>query len=190
MLQRSIGVAPITQVTHVRNKNSNTQVRSLNAIKMISHTIRNCSQMKEFAPFVCKLFPLIEVLLEKRIIAWSSSLPLMSIYFERSGYAVGRRISVLIPSTNFVLLARKHSRHAIDTIHQFSCCFWEEWQTQGIHVRLLINNYWVDAWIAVNDHRQHFEWVIRFCFVFYVSVNSYGHVETVSSPKQTFPGQN
>ena len=35
-----IGVAPIT---HVRNKNSNTQGSSPNVVKVISHTTRNCS---------------------------------------------------------------------------------------------------------------------------------------------------
>ena len=41
----SIGVAPITLITHVRNKNSNIQGRSLNVIKVIFHTtcIKNCS---------------------------------------------------------------------------------------------------------------------------------------------------
>ena len=34
-----IGVAPITQVTHVRNKNSDFQGRSLNVIKVVFHTI-------------------------------------------------------------------------------------------------------------------------------------------------------
>ena len=38
-----IGVAPITQVTHVRNKNSNIQGRSLNVIKSIFQSIRNYS---------------------------------------------------------------------------------------------------------------------------------------------------
>ena len=38
-----IGVAPITQVKHMRNKNSNIQGRSLNVIKVIFHTKRNCS---------------------------------------------------------------------------------------------------------------------------------------------------
>ena len=33
----------LTQVTHVRNKKSNIQRRSLNMIKGIFHTIRNCS---------------------------------------------------------------------------------------------------------------------------------------------------
>ena len=37
-----IGVAPITQVTHVRIKISNIQ-GSLNVIKVIFHTIKNCS---------------------------------------------------------------------------------------------------------------------------------------------------
>ena len=37
-----IGVALITQATHVLNKNSNIQGRSLNVIKLIFHTIRNC----------------------------------------------------------------------------------------------------------------------------------------------------
>ena len=39
----NIGVAPITQVTHVRYKNSNIQGRSFNVIKVIFHTMRNCS---------------------------------------------------------------------------------------------------------------------------------------------------
>ena len=39
----AIAVAPSTQVTHVRNKNSNIQGRSLNAIEVIFNTIRNCS---------------------------------------------------------------------------------------------------------------------------------------------------
>ena len=39
MLQRSIRVAPITQVRYVRNKKSNIQGRSLNAIKMTFHSI-------------------------------------------------------------------------------------------------------------------------------------------------------
>ena len=38
-----IGVAPIKQVTHMRNKNSNNQGRSPNVVKVIFHTIRNCS---------------------------------------------------------------------------------------------------------------------------------------------------
>ena len=35
--KKSIGVAPITQVTHVRNKNSNIQGRSLNVKKVFSN---------------------------------------------------------------------------------------------------------------------------------------------------------
>ena len=42
-----IGVASFTQVTHVRNKNSKIQGRSLNVIKVIFHTIRKCSVIKE-----------------------------------------------------------------------------------------------------------------------------------------------
>ena len=38
-----IGVVSITQVTQMRNKNSNIQGRSLNVIKVIFHTIRKCS---------------------------------------------------------------------------------------------------------------------------------------------------
>ena len=45
-----IGVAPITQVTHVRNEISSNQGRSSNVVKMIFDTIRNCSSKKEFAP--------------------------------------------------------------------------------------------------------------------------------------------
>ena len=39
----NIGVAPIMQVTHVANKNSNSQGRSLNVMKVIFHAIRDCS---------------------------------------------------------------------------------------------------------------------------------------------------
>ena len=38
-----IGVAPITQHTHVRNKKSNIQGRSPNVVKTIFHTLRNYS---------------------------------------------------------------------------------------------------------------------------------------------------
>ena len=38
-----IGVAPITQVMHVQNKNCIIQGRLFNAIKVIFHTIKNCS---------------------------------------------------------------------------------------------------------------------------------------------------
>ena len=38
-----IGVAPITQYTYMRNKNSSTQGSSPNVVKVIFHTIRNCS---------------------------------------------------------------------------------------------------------------------------------------------------
>ena len=44
-----IGVASITQTTHVRNKNSNIKGRSPNAVKVIFNTVRNCSKRKEFA---------------------------------------------------------------------------------------------------------------------------------------------
>ena len=37
-----IAVAPFTQATHVRTKNSDIQGRSLNVIKVIFHTVRNC----------------------------------------------------------------------------------------------------------------------------------------------------
>ena len=43
ILLHSIGVAPISQVTHVPNKNSNIQGRSLNVIKVIFHSKRNFS---------------------------------------------------------------------------------------------------------------------------------------------------
>ena len=39
----NFGIAPITLVINVHNKNSNIQGRSLNVIKMIFYTIRNCS---------------------------------------------------------------------------------------------------------------------------------------------------
>ena len=68
----------------VHNKKSNIQGRSLSVIKVIFHTIRNCSKRKESAPSGSKFFLLREVLIWKgtqlkRIIAWSSSLPLMCV---------------------------------------------------------------------------------------------------------------
>ena len=57
-----IVVAPITQVTQVRNKNSAIHGRSLNVIKGIFHAMRNCS----FAPSGSKFFPLREVPFLKR----------------------------------------------------------------------------------------------------------------------------
>ena len=39
LLDDVIGIAPITQVTHVRNKNSSIQGRSLKVIKAIFHTL-------------------------------------------------------------------------------------------------------------------------------------------------------
>ena len=39
----AISVAPITQFTHMRNKNSNTQESSPYVVKVIFHTLRNCS---------------------------------------------------------------------------------------------------------------------------------------------------
>ena len=42
-IELHIGIAPITQYTHMRNKNSNTQGSSPNVVKVIFHTLRNCS---------------------------------------------------------------------------------------------------------------------------------------------------
>ena len=39
----TIGVAPITQYTHLRYKNCDTQGSAPNVVKVISHTTRNCS---------------------------------------------------------------------------------------------------------------------------------------------------
>ena len=36
-------VAPITQYAHMRNKDSNIQGSSANVVKVILHTLRNCS---------------------------------------------------------------------------------------------------------------------------------------------------
>ena len=55
-----IGVGPITQYMHMHNKNSNTQGSSPNVVKVIFHTLRNCSERKEFAPSGSKFFPLRE----------------------------------------------------------------------------------------------------------------------------------
>ena len=56
-----VGVAPITQYTHVRKKKSNTQGSSPYVVKVIFNTLRNCSKRKEFAPSGRKFFPLREV---------------------------------------------------------------------------------------------------------------------------------
>ena len=49
ILHHVVSVAPITQYTHVRNEYSNTQGSSPNVVKVIFHTLRNCSLRKEFA---------------------------------------------------------------------------------------------------------------------------------------------
>ena len=41
MKRKRTGIAPITQITHVRNKKSNIKGGSFNAIKWIFHSIRN-----------------------------------------------------------------------------------------------------------------------------------------------------
>ena len=61
-----IGIAPITQVTHVRNNNSNIQGRSLNVIYVIFHTLRYFSLTKKLAPSGSKFLPLREVPILKR----------------------------------------------------------------------------------------------------------------------------
>ena len=50
----------------MRNENSNIQGTSLYVIKVIFHTILNCSVRKEFAPSGSKFFPLREVPILKR----------------------------------------------------------------------------------------------------------------------------
>ena len=47
----------IASVTYVRHEIGNIQGRSPNVVKVIFHTIRNCSQMNEFAPSGSKFFP-------------------------------------------------------------------------------------------------------------------------------------
>ena len=62
------------------NKNSNTQGSSPNVVKVIHHTLRNCSYRKEFAPSGSKFLPLREISILKREViveAWYSSLPLI-----------------------------------------------------------------------------------------------------------------
>ena len=61
-----IGIGPITQYMHMRNKNSNTKGSSPNVVKMIFHTLRNSPLRKEFAPSGGKFFPLSEVPILKR----------------------------------------------------------------------------------------------------------------------------
>ena len=63
-----IGVAPITQITHVRNRNSNIQGRSPN--------------VKILLPFPLREVPILKRDAIKRITACSSSLPLMCVTFS------------------------------------------------------------------------------------------------------------
>ena len=51
---------------HMHNKNSNTQGSSPNVVKVIFHTLRNCSLKKKFAPSESEFFPLREVSISKR----------------------------------------------------------------------------------------------------------------------------
>ena len=61
-----ISVVPITQYTHVCNKNSNTQGNSPRVVKEIFHTLTNNSKRKELAPSGSKFFSLREVPTLKR----------------------------------------------------------------------------------------------------------------------------
>ena len=61
-----IGVSPIMQYMHVRNKDSNTQGSSPNVVKVFFHTRRNCSKRKEVAPPGSKFIPIGEVPILKR----------------------------------------------------------------------------------------------------------------------------
>ena len=49
-----IGVATITQYTHVRNKKSNTRGSSPNVVKVIFHTLRNSVLLKERMRSLCE----------------------------------------------------------------------------------------------------------------------------------------
>ena len=50
----------------MHTKTSSTQERVPNVVKVIFHTIRNCSLRKEFAPSGSKFFPFREVSILKR----------------------------------------------------------------------------------------------------------------------------
>ena len=85
----SIGVAPNTQATYVRNKNRNIQGRlyTINVVKVIS--IPKGTVLKERICLICgsKFFPFREVPIMKRgaikrITACSNSLPLMCVTFS------------------------------------------------------------------------------------------------------------
>ena len=98
-----IGVATITQITHARNKISNIQGRSRNAIKVIFHIIMNCSQRKEFAPSGSKFFPLREVpILKRDAIGENHCLILLSPFDVRNFF------SVLATPLGIALIADTH----------------------------------------------------------------------------------
>ena len=61
IVESVIVVAPTT-----RNKNRIIQGRSPNMVKVIFHSIWNCSKRKEFAPSGSKFFPLREVQILKK----------------------------------------------------------------------------------------------------------------------------
>ena len=69
----SIGVAPVMQYMHARNRNSNTQGSSPNVVKVVFYTLKNCSLRKEFAPSGSKFFPLRELPIMKRDVDRSGS---------------------------------------------------------------------------------------------------------------------
>ena len=79
----------IASIKHIRNKISNTHGWSPNVVKMIFHTLMNCFNRKEFAPYGSKFFPFREVpilkrdvILENHCFKWYSSLPLMCVTFS------------------------------------------------------------------------------------------------------------
>ena len=63
----SIGIAPIVQVTHMRNKNSDIQGRSFNVLNCDFPYYRELLIFrKEFAPSGSKFYPLREVPILKK----------------------------------------------------------------------------------------------------------------------------
>ena len=82
-----IGLAPITQVIHLHNRNSNIQGRSPNVVRVISIPKGTALKGKNLLPLGEK-FPICKGTQLMRITACSSSLHLMCVTFQRSGYAI------------------------------------------------------------------------------------------------------
>ena len=72
------------KIVHIQKKSQNVEI-------VFRHTLRDCSERKEFAPGGCKYFPIREVTILKRDRIYVSVVSIgYAFLLQRSDYAAGR----------------------------------------------------------------------------------------------------